>query len=128
MSKTTPLLQTVKRYLGIPAEVDSFDDQLLTLMQSTVASLDEVMGYSSSTTVTNETTISDIYPWSSNSVDRRASANIDTYISLKVKMLFDPPVSSVAAKAIQDELSELEWRIYVWYQQNKGNGYYKREE
>ena len=38
---------------------------------------------------------------------------------LKVRMLFDPPSSSVIAEAINKQISELEWRLKVTAENNK---------
>ena len=36
-----------------------------------------------------------------------------TYIYLKVKLLFDPPLSAAVKEAVQDNVNELEWRLNV---------------
>lgn len=36
-----------------------------------------------------------------------------TYMHLKVKLIFDPPLSSAAIDAINQQIKELEWRLYV---------------
>lgn len=38
---------------------------------------------------------------------------VKSWVVLKVRMLFDPPTSSVLAEAIKSNLEELEWRIYI---------------
>lgn len=38
---------------------------------------------------------------------------IKTYVCLKVKLLFDPPISSAVIESMNRLISELEWRIYV---------------
>ena len=37
--------------------------------------------------------------------------SIKTYIYLKVKMIFDPPISSSVSNAINNTIKELEWRL-----------------
>lgn len=36
-----------------------------------------------------------------------------TYVYLKVRLLFDPPASSVIAQAINEQIKELEWRLSI---------------
>ena len=38
---------------------------------------------------------------------------IKSWVALKIRMLFDPPTSSILAEAINTNLKELEWRIYI---------------
>lgn len=38
---------------------------------------------------------------------------VKSWVGLKVRMLFDPPASSILAEAINSNLKELEWRIYI---------------
>jgi hypothetical protein len=38
---------------------------------------------------------------------------VETYIYLYVRLIFDPPTSGFVTSAIQSEMKELEWRMYV---------------
>ena len=44
--------------------------------------------------------------------DKREES-IKTYVYLKVKMVFDPPVSSAAMDAMKQIISEIEWRLFM---------------
>lgn len=35
-------------------------------------------------------------------------------IGLRVRKMFDPPTSQVVMQAIDDQIRELEWRMYIW--------------
>ena len=35
-------------------------------------------------------------------------------IGLKVKRMFDPPSNSAVLQAINDQIKDLEWRLYFW--------------
>lgn len=50
---------------------------------------------------------------------------IKTYIYLKVKMIFDPPLSSAVLEANKSMIDEYEWRITVQVDENNLN---KKEE
>lgn len=43
---------------------------------------------------------------------------VKTYIHLKVKLIFDPPMSSVVMEAMKQMISELEWRLNVEAEHN----------
>ena len=35
-------------------------------------------------------------------------------IGLKVKLMFDPPTNSAVTQAMNDQIKDLEWRLYLW--------------
>lgn len=39
---------------------------------------------------------------------------VKTLVYLKVRMLFDPPQGQALMQAINDQIKDLEWRLYVW--------------
>ena len=38
---------------------------------------------------------------------------VKTYIYLKVKIIFDPPLSTTVMEALKQTISELEWRLNI---------------
>lgn len=45
--------------------------------------------------------------------DPNSFSLVKSYIYLKVKLLFDPPLSSAAMEATNRQISEFEWRLFV---------------
>lgn len=43
-------------------------------------------------------------------------------IGLKVRLMFDPPASSVAVEAIQSQIKDLEWRMFLWKDNERIDG------
>ena len=43
-------------------------------------------------------------------------------VGLKVRLTFDPPSSQTVMQAIQDQIRDLEWRLYIWKDLNRVNG------
>lgn len=43
-------------------------------------------------------------------------------IGLKVRLMFDPPTSSTAMQAISDQIKDLEWRMYIWKDNDRIDG------
>lgn len=39
---------------------------------------------------------------------------VKEFIGLKVRMMFDPPTSSAVSQAINDQIKDLEWRMFIW--------------
>lgn len=35
-------------------------------------------------------------------------------LGLKVRLTFDPPSNSAVLQAIKDQIADLEWRMYIW--------------
>lgn len=100
------ILNTIKKACNIAPDDTSFDDVIIMYINSTFLNLSQI-GLNSAT---NFTITGDTETWSDLSPDVDLIA-IQTYISLKVRMLFDPPASSSMASAIDKTISELEWRL-----------------
>lgn len=100
------ILKTVKKLLGIPEDVDDFDKDIIIYI-NTVFSLVNQMGIGPlkcfSISGKDE-------KWSDFS-ERLDMEQFKTYVYLKVKMLFDPPVNSQLASSYNNTINELEFRI-----------------
>lgn len=105
------ILTSIKKLLGIDEECDDFDTDIITHINSMFLILYQI-GVSSK----KGFFISDKYTaWKDYiSIDDATKYQaIKTYIYLKVKLLFDPPLSSSAVEAIKCSISELEWRLNI---------------
>ena len=43
-------------------------------------------------------------------------------IGLRVRLMFDPPTSSVAVEAIKSQIQDLEWRMFLWKDNDRIDG------
>ena len=43
-------------------------------------------------------------------------------IGLRVRLMFDPPTSSTATEAIKAQIQDLEWRMFVWKDNERIDG------
>ena len=43
-------------------------------------------------------------------------------VGLKVKLMFDPPSNSSVMQAINDQIKDLEWRLYIWKDMDRLDG------
>lgn len=104
------ILDTVKKYLGIDVEYDAFDSQLIMCINTAFGMLREIgvgpeeTGYMISG---QENTWDEVIGG-----DSRLKP-VETYICLKVRLLFDPPASSMVSEAVNTMLKEVEWRILL---------------
>lgn len=101
------VLQHIKMMCGIPPTDTSFDIELITLINTTfnflsqlgVEEMDAVPEIHSATTWTEV-------------LQGQASLNmVKEYVSLKVRLMFDPPANSTLVSSYENAIRELEWRI-----------------
>lgn len=103
------ILQSVKKIIGIASNNTDFDIDLLMHINTVIFILKQ-MGIVKN----DEFYIDHNSTWESIlTSDQFNLYAIKSWTALKVRMLFDPPTSSVLADAINTNLKELEWRIYI---------------
>lgn len=101
------ILQSIKKMLGIQNEYNAFDQDILIHINTAFSILNQLnIGPDGGSEIDEESTW-DMY------VDDANLTMIKTFIYLKVKLIFDPPSSSVIVDSINRTLSELEFRLYV---------------
>lgn len=105
---TDNILQSVKEYLSIVPEYDAYDPIIINLINSVFSTLHQ-LGYTPCDDYelkTGEETWDEI-------IHEKKFNFVKTYISMKVKLLFDPPSSSFAVDRMNNEINQYEWRINV---------------
>lgn len=103
------ILLDIKKLLGLDKDYDSFDKDIIIHINS-VFSILRQLGVGPETGFR----ISGIAEtWSNFITDTNLFEDVKTYIYLKVRMIFDPPASSVLAASIEKEIAEFEWRLNV---------------
>lgn len=102
------ILQSVKKLLGITPEYTAFDVDITMHINSVFMILTQLgVGPSEGFSILDDTSIwTDFLP----ETDRNFEP-IKSYIHLKVKLLFDPPTSSIVMESMNRMISELEWRM-----------------
>ena len=103
------ILTSVKKILGLDERNTDFDEDLV-MHTNTVLSILNQMGFGREgfyITGSNERWNEFIL------ADEVGIHAIKSWVGLKVRMLFDPPTSGTLAEAINANLKELEWRIYI---------------
>lgn len=110
MEKTESILVSIKKLLGIDAEYKHFDPDLIMHINSVFSILTQLgVGPSSGFSITgdNET-------WS-DFIDKETKklSLVKSYMHLKVKLLFDPPLGTAVIQSIDRQISEFEWRLSV---------------
>lgn len=112
------ILQSVKKSLGIDPSHEFFDSDLIMHINSVFAILLQLgVGPQDGFSIADETST-----WQDFLSDNNKLNNVKTYVGLKVKLIFDPPLSSANIESINRLISELEWRINVAAEENQNDG------
>lgn len=110
MIKDESILNTVKHYLGIMESDTTFDSEIIMLINSAfMVIMQEWHDVDHAFVVESATD-----KWSDFLGEDVDYEGLKTYISLKVKLLFDPPTNSAVIEALNNEMKDLEWRMYIW--------------
>lgn len=105
------ILVSIKKLLGIDSTSTDFDSELIVHINTVFAILNQLGVGSEAFSISGP-----VEKWSTfiNSTELSSKLNdVKTYVYLKVKLLFDPPSSSVQMESINRLVSELEWRLNV---------------
>ena len=103
------ILTSIKKLLGIAEDYEHFDQDLIIHINSVLSVLTQLgVGPSEGFSIEDENaTWKDFIP-----EDKRLSS-IRSYVYMKVKLLFDPPLSSSVMESMNRMISEFEWRLNV---------------
>ncbi len=103
------ILTSIKKLLGITEEYEHFDADLIMHINSVFMILRQLgVGPSEGFSIKDKDAV-----WNDFLSDTSNLEAVKSYIHLKVKMLFDPPLSTAVAEAYNRILNELEWRLNV---------------
>ena len=103
----TSILTSIKKLLGIAEDYAEFDEDIMTHINSVFLNLTQLgVGPEEGFMIEDDT--AEWEDFINNSVQLQA---VKTYVYLKVKLLFDPPLSSSVTESINRMIAELEWRL-----------------
>ena len=108
------ILTSIKKLLGIYEENTDFDTDILIHINSVITILNQLgIGPDKGFTVDEDTT------WNDYLDDNTKINSVKSYIYLKVKLIFDPPMSSAIKEANKQMIDELEWRLNLYHESDK---------
>lgn len=101
------ILDYVKKNLGLAHDYEHFDVDVLTSINSTLLTLNQIgLGPKEVFFITDHTS-----KWNQIFEAREDLEAAKYYIYLKVRTLFDPPANSYVLDAMERQIAELEWRL-----------------
>lgn len=103
------ILTSIKKLLGIVEEYDHFDADIIMHINSVFMILTQLgVGPPEGFMIEDETAT-----WNDFLQGNHNLETVKSYMHLKVKLLFDPPLSSAVIEAMNNMIKEFEWRLNV---------------
>lgn len=103
------ILISIKKMLGMEENYNVFDTDIIIHINTIFMTLNQLgVGPSSGFKIEDNSAI-----WSEYIDEDSDLEAVKTYIYLKVKLLFDPPLSSSVIEVMKQSIAELEWRLNV---------------
>lgn len=105
------ILTSIKKLLGIDEEYTHFDADIIMHINSVLMILTQLgVGPAEGFVIEDDTSIwVDFVP----EVNAAQLHAIKSYIFMKVKLIFDPPLSSAVIESMNRQIAEFEWRLNV---------------
>ncbi|MCD8089629.1 MAG: hypothetical protein LUD81_03240 [Clostridiales bacterium] len=101
------ILTSVKKFLGIEESYEYFDQDIIIHINSVLSVLAQLGVGTEGFGISDKSAV-----WS-DFTDNEKIQMIKSYVYLKVRLLFDPPTVSSHVDAINNMISEYEWRLNV---------------
>ena len=103
------ILVTIRKLVYGDPYANHFDTDLLVHINACFSVLNQLgVGPEKGFVVTDET-----QNWGDYTADSAVLNLVKTYIALKVRLIFDPPLTSSVLDAMNKEINQLEWRLNV---------------
>lgn len=103
----TSILTSTKKILGIAADYEAFDTDIITHINSVFSIVNQLgVGPTEGFAIEDEEA-----EWGDIGLDEKETNLLRTYMFLKVRMLFDPPATSFLIDAMKQQIAEYEWRL-----------------
>ena len=103
------ILTSIKKMLGITEEYEHFDPDIIMHINTVFMILNKLgVGSSEGFSIQDSSAI-----WSDFIKGATNIEAVKSYVYLKVRLLFDPPLSSAVTESIKNQINELEWRLNV---------------
>lgn len=112
------ILTSIKKLLGITEEYDAFDQDIIMHINTVMGILTQLgIGPTEGFSISDKETT-----WADYLGDDHRFEMVKSYIYLKVRMMFDPSLTSTVNEAITRNISELEWRLNAAAETPSQNG------
>ena len=101
------ILTSIKKLLGITESCTDFDTDIIMHINTVLMTLSQLGVGTEGFQIEDKNAV-----WSDFIKSDKLAAT-KSYVYLRVKLLFDPPLNSAIVEAIKESIRELEWRLNV---------------
>ena len=102
------ILLSTKKKNNVAAEYTAWDDDFISYINAALAELNQLgIGPAEGLQIEDSSTT-----WDEFYEDPRLNS-IQTFVGLRVRLLFDPPPTSFAISMMEEQLKEMGWRLLV---------------
>lgn len=101
------ILTSIKKLLGITESCTDFDTDIIMHINTVLMTLNQLGIGTEGFQIEDKNAV-----WSE-FVESNKLAATKSYVYLRVKLLFDPPLNSAIIEAIKESIRELEWRLNI---------------
>ena len=101
------ILTSIKKLLGITESCTDFDTDIIMHINTVLMTLNQLGVGTEGFQIEDKDAV-----WSE-FIESNKLAATKSYVHLRVKLLFDPPLNSAIIEAIKESIRELEWRLNV---------------
>lgn len=109
------ILDSVKKVLGLGTDYDVFDGEVMLHINSVLSTLNQLgIGPEEGFYIDDRETTWGNYLGNDSNLN-----SVKSYLSLSVRLLFDPPQNSNITSAIKEQIKEFEWRINAYREDSK---------
>lgn len=106
---SSSILNSIKKMLGISPHDDGFDQEVKDLINAEFLTLHQLnIGPEAGFSISGSEDT-----WSEFTSNLHLLDAVRQFVFLRVRLIFDPPASSTVAEAINNRISELEFRLNV---------------
>lgn len=103
------ILNSIKKLLGLSKDYDAFDTDIIIHINTVFMSLNQLgIGPSDGFSIVDKSVV-----WKDYILDSKDLEAVKTYIYLKVRLVFDPPLNASVLESMKQTIAELEWRLNV---------------
>lgn len=107
LSPKNSILTSIKKLLGITESCTDFDTDIIMHINTVLMTLNQLGVGTEGFQIEDKNAV-----WSE-FIESDKLAATKSYVHLRVKLLFDPPLNSAIIEAIKESIRELEWRLNI---------------
>lgn len=109
------ILTSIKKLLGMTEDYTAFDSDIVMHINTVFMNLKQLgVGPIEGFRIEDDVAVWTDFIDDNNDPEKKALLSaVKSYIHLKVKLLFDPPLSAAVIESIKESINELEWRLNV---------------